>query len=262
MMDIHSNAIVAKGALIAEGVTIGPFCSVGPQVVLEKGVRLLSHVVIDGKTRIGEDSVIYPFTTIGLAPQDLKYRGEESAVDIGARNTIRECVTIHRGTSTRGVTRIGDDNLIMVGAHIAHDCRLGNGAILANVVTLAGHVNIGDHAILGGQVGVHQFVRVGEHAMIGAGSMVSQDIVPYSLAVGDRCKIKGLNLVGLKRRGFSKEDIKALERAFHVLFLSKKPLKEALLEIKKEPCFAESSSVRGLVRFIEGTDRGVARVRD
>jgi UDP-N-acetylglucosamine acyltransferase len=261
-MNIHSNAIVAKGALIAEGVSIGPFCTVGPDVVLEKGVRLLSHVVIEGKTWIGEDSVIYPFTTIGLPPQDLKYQGEETAVEIGKRNTIRECVTVHRGTSVRGVTRLGDDNLIMVGAHIAHDCRVGNGVILANVVTLAGHVDIGNYSILGGQVGVHQFVRVGDHAMVGAGSMVSQDIVPFSLAVGDRCKIKGLNLVGLKRRGFSKDQLRYLERAFHALFLSKNPLKEALLEIKGEICFVESPSVRALARFIEESERGVARVRD
>lgn len=261
-MNIHSSAVVEKGAIIAEGVTIGPFCSVGPDVVLEKGVRLLSHVVIDGKTRIGEGSVIYPFTTIGLPPQDLKYQGEETAVDIGKRNTIRECVTVHRGTSARGVTQVGDDNLIMVGAHIAHDCKVGNGAILANVVTLAGHVDIGNYAILGGQVGVHQFVRVGDCAMVGAGSMVSQDIVPFSLAVGDRCKIKGLNLVGLKRRGFPKEELRRLERAFHTLFLSKKPLKEALLEIKGEAYFTESPSVRTLVRFIEESERGVARVRD
>ncbi len=261
-MGIHPSAVVAEGARVAEDASVGPYCCVGPNVVLERGVRLVSHVVIEGAARIGEGTVVYPFATIGLPPQDLKYQGEETAVEIGKNNTIRECVTIHRGTGAGGVTKLGDGGLIMVGAHIAHDCRVGNGTILANVVTLAGHVDIGDHVILGGQVGVHQFVRVGAYAMIGAGSMVSQDIVPFSLAVGDRCKLKGLNLVGLKRRGFSPKEIRALERVFYALFLSKRPLKEALRELEESPDVVETPSVQRLVRFVQDSKRGIARVRD
>lgn len=261
-MGIHPSAIVVEGARVAEDASVGPYCCVGPNVELQRGVRLVSHVVIEGAARIGEGTVVYPFTTIGLPPQDLKYQGEETAVEIGKNSTIRESVTIHRGTGAGGVTMVGDGTLIMVGAHIAHDCRVGNGAILANVVTLAGHVCIGDHVILGGQVGVHQFVRVGAYAMIGAGSMVSQDIVPFSLAVGDRCKLKGLNLVGLKRRGFSPEEIRALERAFYALFLSKRPLKEALRELEDSQDVVETPSVQRLVRFVQGSKRGIARVRD
>lgn len=261
-MGIHPTAVVAEGANIAQDASVGPYCLVGANVCIERGVKLVSHVVIDGKARVGEGTVVYPFSTIGLPPQDLKYQGEETAVEIGKNNTIRESVTIHRGTGTEGVTKLGEGNLIMVGAHIAHDCRIGNGAILANVVTLAGHVDIGDHVILGGQVGVHQFVRVGAYAMIGAGSMVSQDIVPFALAVGDRCKLKGLNLVGLKRRGFSPGEIRALERVFHALFLSKRPLKEVLLELEESRDVDETPSVQQLVRFVQESKRGIARVRD
>jgi UDP-N-acetylglucosamine acyltransferase len=202
MPEIHPTAIVAGGARLAEDVVIGPYCVVGDNVVLGAGVRLLSHVVVDGRTSVGEGTRIFPFVSIGLEPQDLKYRGEASTLVIGRHNTIREHVTINPGTAGGGmVTRIGDHCLLMVGAHVAHDCQLGDHVIMANNATLAGHVVVEDYALLGGLSAVHQFVRIGRHAMIGGMSGVERDVIPYGQVMGDRARLTGLNIIGMQRRG-------------------------------------------------------------
>ncbi len=219
MADIHPTAIVDPRASLAPGVVIGPYCVVGPECQLDDGVRLHAHAIVDGRTAIGPGTEIYPFAAVGLPPQDLKYRGEASRLEIGARNRIREYVTVNPGTEGGGmVTRIGDDNLFMVGSHIAHDCIVGNHVIVANNVALAGHVTIGDYAVIGGLSGVHQFVRVGAHAMIGGMSAVDADIIPYGAAMGNRAHLAGLNVIGLKRRGFPKQEITALREAYALLF--------------------------------------------
>lgn len=207
---VHPSAIVARGAEVG-GAEIGPFCVIGPQVRLSPGVVVKSHVVIAGDTTIGAGTVIYPFSCIGEAPQDLKFRGEHTQLVIGARNRIREHVTMNPGTEGGGgVTSIGDDGLYMAGVHVAHDCRVGDRVILVNHVALAGHVEVGDDAIVGGLSGVHQFVRIGRAAMIGALSMVTADVIPYGLVSGPRGRLEGLNLVGLKRRGVPRAEIAAL----------------------------------------------------
>lgn len=217
---IHPSSIVDPAAKLADGVVIGPFCTVGPEVELGEGVQLLSHVVIDGRTRVGPRTRIFPFASIGHPPQDLKFQGELSELIIGSDNTIREHVTMNPGTSGGGmVTRVGNGCLFMAGAHVAHDCVVGSHVILANHSAVAGHVTVGDHAIIGGLSAVHQFVRIGQHAMIGGMTGVDQDVIPYGLVVGDRGHLAGLNLVGLKRRGFDREDINALRSAFKELFL-------------------------------------------
>jgi len=261
-MKIHPSAIVHEDASIPDSSEVGPFCVVGKDVVLGDNVKLIAHVFLDGDTYIGDGTVVYPFSTIGLVPQDLKYEGEQTKVIIGKRNIIRESVTIHRGTKATGVTSIGDRNLLMVGSHIAHDCKIGNEVILANVVTLAGYVEIENHVILGGQVGVHQFVRVGLCAMVGAGSMVSQDILPYSLSVGDRCKLKGLNIIGLKRRNFSIDEVNALKKAFKLLLSENLRFGEALDQLKNDKKLIRFEAVSHLTRFLETSKRGFARARD
>ncbi|HET8729150.1 MAG TPA: acyl-ACP--UDP-N-acetylglucosamine O-acyltransferase [Alphaproteobacteria bacterium] len=216
---IHPSSIVDPAAKLGDGTVIGPFCVVGPNVELGEGVELLSHVVVEGRTRIGPRTRIFPFASIGHPPQDLKFRGEASELVIGSDNTIREHVTMNPGTAGGGmVTVVGDRCLFLVGSHIAHDCRVGNNVILSNNASLAGHVVVGDHAIIGGLSGVHQFVRIGEHAMIGGMTAVDQDVIPYGLVVGDRGYLAGLNLVGLKRRGFGREEINGLRAAFRELF--------------------------------------------
>jgi UDP-N-acetylglucosamine acyltransferase len=216
---IHPAAIVAQGAVIASDVEIGPYCVIGPHVVLEAGVQLKSHVVIDGHTTIGERSIVYPFASLGMPPQDLKYAGEPSTLIIGKNNTIREYVTMNPGTRDGGMeTRIGDNGLFMMSSHVAHDCRLGNNVIMANNATLAGHVHVGDFAIIGGLSAVHQFIRIGEHAIIGGMSGVENDVIPYGRVKGERAFLAGLNLIGLERRGFDKEKIRVLQRAFNQLF--------------------------------------------
>jgi UDP-N-acetylglucosamine acyltransferase len=219
MPRIHSTAIVASGAQLAAEVSIGPYCVVGENVVLEAGVTLFSHVVVAGRTTIGAGTRIFPFAAIGLEPQDLKYRGEPSLLVIGHDNTIREHVTMNPGTAGGGmVTRIGNDCLFMVGTHIAHDCRIGDHVVMANNATLAGHVVIDDHAVLGGLSAVHQHVRIGKHAMIGGMSGVERDVIPYGQVVGDRARLTGLNIIGMQRRGFSREDIQELRNAYQLLF--------------------------------------------
>ncbi len=215
---IHPAAHVEPGATIGPGVRIGPFCLIGPEVRLDAGVVVKSHAVITGRTTIGEGSVIFPFATLGEVPQDLKFRGEKTALVIGARNRIREHVTMNTGTEGGGgVTRIGDDGLFMTGAHIAHDCQIGDRAILVNSVALAGHVVLEDDVIIGGLSGVHQFVRIGRGAIIGAVTMVTADVIPHGLVQGPRGQLDGLNLVGLKRRGTDKTEINALRDLYAAL---------------------------------------------
>jgi len=217
--EIHPTAIVEPGARIAGGVRIGPWCHVGPEVVIERGTRLTSHVVVDGRTRIGADCVIYPFVSIGLPPQDLKYKGEPTLCEIGDRTQIREHVTIHRGTVTgSGITRVGSDCLLMAVAHVAHDCDIGNGVIVVNNVVMGGHVTIGDNAVIGGSAALHQFVRIGRGAMIGGVSGVEADVIPFGLVIGNRARLIGLNLVGLKRRGVDRAGQHRLRAAYRALF--------------------------------------------
>src|SRR5947207_3528420 len=249
MPQIHHTAIVAPGATLAEDVSIGPYCVVGEEVVLGAGVKLIAHVVVDGRTTIGEGTRIFPFASIGLEPQDLKYRGEKSSVVIGRNNTIREHVTMNPGTEGGGmVTRVGDDCLLMVGAHVAHDCQIGDHVILVNNATLGGHVVMEDYSILGGLSAVHQFVRIGRHAMIGGMSGVERDVIPYGLVMGDRARLTGLNIIGIQRRGFSREDVQGLRNAYNCLFSGDGTLSDRVNEVSDR--FGEIAPVADILAFI------------
>ena len=216
---IHPTAIIAKGASLGKDVTVGPYCVVGDAVTLHDGVKLLAHVSVEGRTHIGERTVVYPFASLGYPPQDLKYKGEPSTLEIGADNVIREHVTMNPGTEGGGmVTRIGSRGLFMVGVHVAHDCMIGDSVIMANNATLAGHVRVGEAAVIGGLAAIHQFVRIGEHAMIGGLSAVEHDVIPFGSVMGERAHLCGLNLVGMKRRGFSRESIHTMRGLYRDLF--------------------------------------------
>jgi UDP-N-acetylglucosamine acyltransferase len=216
---IHPTALIAQGARVAPGAEIGPWCSIGPQAAIGAGARLISHVVVDGDTEIGEGCVIYPFATIGMAPQDLKYRGEATRTVVGPRTQIREHCTIHRGTVTgTGMTRVGADCLLMAVVHVAHDCDLGDGVIVANNVVMGGHVTIGAGAVIGGATALHQFVRIGRGAMVGGASGVEADVIPFGTVLGNRARLTGLNVVGLKRRGVDRAGLHRLRDAFRLLF--------------------------------------------
>ena len=218
-MSLHPTAIIEDGARLGAGVSVGPYCVVGPEVELADGVTLEAHVAVAGRTRVGPRTRIWPFASIGHQPQDLKYAGEASRLDIGADCMIREHVTANPGTTGGGmVTRIGDGCLLMVGAHVGHDCHLGPGVILANNATLAGHVSVGERAFLGGLCAVHQFVRLGAHCMVGGMSGVEKDVIPFGSVLGNRAELGGLNLVGLKRRGFGRETIHAIRSAYRMIF--------------------------------------------
>lgn len=246
---IHPTAVVDPAAELGEDVEIGPFCVVGAQVTLGAGVRLLSHVVVEGRTRVGDGTVIYPFASIGHRPQDLKYKGEPSELIVGRNNQIREHVTMNPGTEGGGmVTRVGDNGLFMMGAHVAHDCVLGDSVILANNATLAGHVVVGDFAFFGGLSAVHQFVRVGAHAMIGGMSGVENDVIPFGLVMGDRARLSGLNLVGLERRGFSKEQVRDLRAAYRMLFASEGTFADRVEEVERR--YGETVLVADVLGFI------------
>ena len=224
---IHPTAIVEDGARLGSGVRIGPYCVVGGQVELCDGVELVSHVAVAGHTRIGAGTTVWPFASLGHRPQDLKFAGETSSLEIGADNMIREHVTMNPGTTGGGlVTRVGDGGLFMVGAHVGHDCRIGNNVIMANNATLAGHVEIGDNVILGGLSAVHQFVRIGPHAMVGGMTGVEKDVIPYGSVIGNRAELGGLNIVGLRRRGFDRAAIHALREAYRAIFSGQGSLAE------------------------------------
>jgi UDP-N-acetylglucosamine acyltransferase len=255
---IHPTAVISSRARIGQGCFIGPFCIVGDDVELHDGVRLDSHVVVDGHTTLGEDTRVFPFVSIGLQAQDLKYKGEPSETRIGKRNQIREFVTVHRGTAGGGLlTQIGNDCLLMAQVHIAHDCIIGDRVIMANAATLAGHVIIQDDANVGAYSGVHQFCRVGKEAYIGGYSVVVKDALPYALTVGNHAKCYGMNTTGMKRRGYSKEALKALHRAFHFLLASKLNTSQALEKMTQE--IENSPEVDVLVEFIQSSRRGVIK---
>lgn len=255
---IHPSAVVSVRARIGRDCYIGPYSILGDEVELGDGVRLDSHCVVDGKTTIGDGTHVYPFVSIGLPPQDLKYKGEPSETRIGRRNHIREFVTIHRGTVGGGMlTQIGDDCLIMAQAHIAHDCIVGNGVIMANAATLAGHVTIEDRANIGAYSGVHQFCRVGREAYIGGYSVVVKDALPFALTVGNHASCYGLNTTGMKRSGYPREVIGSLHHAFHLLLSSKLNTTQALERMGEE--LKNCPEVDALVSFIQASKRGVTK---
>ncbi len=256
---IHPTAIVDPAALVPESCTIGPYCVVGADVEMSDDCELISHVVLNGPTRIGSRNRVFPFTTLGLEPQDLKFRGEKTRLEIGDNNTIRESVTIHRGTpGGGGVTHIGSDCLIMAYTHVAHDCHIGNNVILANAATLAGHVTVEDYAVVGALCPVHQFVRVGAYAYIGGGTTITQDVLPFSLTSAKReVHAYGVNSVGLERRGFTKERLRNIQRAYRTLLSSKLNIGQALEKLKAEGELSED--VEMLVRFVEGSTRGILK---
>ncbi|MEP2642223.1 acyl-ACP--UDP-N-acetylglucosamine O-acyltransferase [Roseobacter sp.] len=248
MSNIHPSAVIEPGAQIDPSATVGPFCCVGPQVTLAAGVELKSHVVVTGQTEIGEDTVIFSFSVIGEIPQDLKFKGEATRLVIGVRNRIREHVTMNCGTEGGGgVTRIGDDNLLMAGCHIAHDAIVGNNCVIVNSVAIAGHCIIEDDVIVGGLSGVHQFVRIGRGAIIGAVTMVTNDVIPYGLVQAPRGELDGLNLVGLKRRGVARSDITALRAAFQMLAQGEGTFHDRARRLADE---TTSDYVREIVTFI------------
>ena len=249
MSNIHPTAIVHPKAIIGEGGIIGPYCCLGKDVKLGNNVQLLSHVVVEGRTSIGDGTKIYPFASIGYEPQDLKFHGEESELIIGNNNTIREHVTMNPGTQGGGmVTRIGDGCLFMMSAHVAHDCHVGNNVILVNNATLAGHVEIGDWALVGGLSAVHQFVRIGRHAMIGGMSGIENDVIPYGLVMGNRAHLSGLNLVGLKRRKMPNEVIHDLRRAYRLIFAQEGTQAERLADVAE--LFCHVKPVMEIVSFM------------
>ena len=258
MNRLHPTAIIDPNAALASDVEVGAYSVIGAGVKIGKGTQIHSHVVVQGRTSLGEGNVIYPFATVGSAPQDLKYKGEASELVIGNRNTIREYVSLNPGTSGGGmVTRVGDQNLLMMYCHIAHDCIVGNRNVVANGATLGGHVIVEDFVIVGGLVGIHQFVRIGTGAILGAGSMVSKDVPPYCNATGDRAKLHGLNVEGLKRRGFDQSIIDAIRKAYRICFQSKLKTDDALEKIRQElPAIPE---VEKFVSFIAASERGVCR---
>lgn len=255
---IHPSSIVEEGAVIGAGVRIGPFCYIGSQVEIGDGTVLKSHVVVNGVTRIGRDNEIYQFASIGEVNQDLKYAGEPTRTEIGDRNRIRESVTIHRGTAQGGgLTKVGSDNLLMINSHIAHDCIVGNRCILANNATLGGHVSVDDFAIIGGMTAVHQFCVIGAHVMVGGCSGVAQDVPPYLIAQGNHATPFGVNLEGLKRRGFDKETLQAIRSAYKLIYRSGKTLDEVKPEL--EALAAQHGAVQAYLDFFTRSTRGIIR---
>lgn len=257
MKNIHETAIIYEGAEIAEDVIIGPYSIIGSQVKIGKGTIVESHVVIDGETIIGEGNKIYSFASIGKESQDLKYRGEATKTIIGNNNKIREFVTIHRGTTDRWETKIGDNCLLMAYVHVAHDCIIGNSCILANNATLAGHVVMEDYSYVGGLTPVHQFCKIGTHAFVGGASSINQDIIPFVIAEGAKGGPRAINLVGLKRKGFSDETLKNLKESFRILFRSNMLLAEAVAKVTEE--YGQDENVQKILEFIRSSNRGIAR---
>lgn len=262
MTVIHKTAIVDSAANLADDVEIGPYCIVGPRVTLEKGVRLISHAVIDGDTQIGEDCQIHAFAHLGGPPQHLAHKGEPTRLVVGPRNSIRESVTFNTGTvGGRGVTTVGSDGLFMAGSHVAHDCIVGNHTVFANNATIGGHVTVGDYVFMGGLAAVHQFSRVGRHAFIGGLSAVTKDVIPYGSVWGVHAHLEGLNLVGLKRRGYSRERIRDLRSAFRLLFADEGTFQERLEDVSR--VFSEVEEVMEIVAFIRAdANRPLCQPRD
>lgn len=256
--NVHPTAIVDPGATVADDVTVGPYAIISDDVRIGAGTTIGPHAVIQAHTTLGEGNTIYQFASVGAAPQDLKYAGEATTLTLGDRNTVREFCTLNRGTTKGGgATKVGDDNLFMAYSHVAHDCLVGNSVVMANGATLAGHVTVEDQAIVGGLVAIHQFVRIGAMAMLGGGAMVSLDVPPFCIAAGDRAKLHGLNLIGLRRRGLTEDAVKSLRTAYRLLFQGGLKLKDALAKIREE--HADVDEVMTMVRFIETSERGVCR---
>ena len=258
-MAVHPTAIVDPNARLHERAEVGPFCVIGAGVEIGAGTRLMAHIYAEGPTTIGEDNTCYPYSTVGVAPQDLKYHGEQTETRVGSRNIVREFVTIHRGTEGGGgLTSIGDDNLLQAYAHVAHDCHLRSKTILSHSATLGGHVTIEDWAVVGAHSGVHQFCRVGEHCYIGGYSVITQDVMPYSLVVTERgARTFGVNKVGLERREYSKESIQRLNKAFRRLTKSNLNTEQALEKIRAEEDIDEP--LQKLLDFIASSERGVIK---
>ncbi|MBN8521337.1 MAG: acyl-ACP--UDP-N-acetylglucosamine O-acyltransferase [Alphaproteobacteria bacterium] len=254
MTQIHPTAIIDPKAILGADVQIGPYCVVGADVVLGDRVILKSHVVVDGRTTIGEGTVIYPFASIGSPPQDLKYKGEPSELIIGRHNTIREHCTMNPGTVGGGMkTIVGDHGLFMMSTHVAHDCRVGNNVIMANNATLGGHVQVGDFVLIGGLAAIHQFVRIGSYAVIGGMSGVESDVIPYGRVKGDRASLAGLNLTGMERGGFSKDEIKIVQKAVNALFSDEGTFEERLSRLESE--FREDPHVSAVLAFARQKER-------
>lgn len=260
MAEIHPTAIVAPGAELDGDVEVGPYAIIGAKVKIGAGSRVGAHAVIEGRTTFGRNNIVFHHVSIGAAPQDLKYRGEDTAIAIGDGNTFREFVTVHLGTvGGSGTTRIGNHNLLMNFSHVAHDCRAGNHIVVANGAQFAGHVTVEDYVIVGALVGIHQYARIGESAILGAGSMVSQDVAPFCNATGDRARLFGLNLIGLKRRGFSLELVSTLKKAYRIVFRSGEHLADAIGRARRE--LPGSPQMDHFLAFLEGSERGICRPR-
>lgn len=257
-MAIHPTAIIDPKADIDQTATIGAYTVIGPEVTIGPNTELMHHVNVHKLTTIGSGCVIWPFSSLGTDPQDLKFKGERSTLEIGNNVSIRECVTANRGTADGGlVTRIGDGCLLMAYAHVAHDCQLGKGVIMANAVNLAGHVILDDQCSVGGITAVHQFTRIGTRCFVGGMSGVSKDLPPYCLCEGNRAKPHSINVIGLKRSGFSEEAIKALRDAYKIIFRTRTPIKKAIAQVRQE--VADTTEVQTLLQFIEESERGVSR---
>ncbi|HEY6008995.1 MAG TPA: acyl-ACP--UDP-N-acetylglucosamine O-acyltransferase [Geobacteraceae bacterium] len=257
---IDPRAVIQEGAEIHPTAEVGAYAVVGPNVKVGAGTVIGPHAVIEGWTTIGEDCRIFSHAAVGFPPQDLKYKGERTTLTIGDRTMVREFASVHIGTEGGGgATSVGSDCLLMACSHVAHDCTLGDHVILANAATLAGHVIVHDWVIVGGLTAVHQFARLGEHSMIGGCSAVPMDVPPYVTASGNRAKLYGLNTVGLKRRGFDDDSVKALKRAYRVLFQSEEPMVDLVEQVKQTEEYRHSPEVRKLVEFIEKSERGVTR---
>ena len=262
MSTIHPLSVVDPAAQLGANVVIGPFCTVGPHAVLGDGVELISHAAVAGRTTIGARSKVFPFASIGHQPQDLKFHGEPSTLEIGADCLIREGVTMNPGTEGGGmVTKVGERCTFLANAHVAHDCIVGNDVIFSNNVMLAGHCSVGDFAIIGGGAAVHQFCRIGSHAFIGGMSAVENDVIPYGIAIGNRAHLAGLNIVGLKRRGFDRDVIHAIRRAYRLLFADEGTLQERMDDVENE--FSAHATVHEIIGFIrQGGNRSVCTPRD
>ena len=259
-MEVHPTAIVAPGAVIGEGTTVGPYAVIGPHVVLGRANRIGPHVVLDGHTTFGDENTVFQFASIGSAPQDLKYRGEPSTLVLGDRNIIREYVTIQPGTKGGGMqTVVGSGNLFMANSHIGHDCRVGDGNVVANSVAVAGHVTICSHVILGGLAAIHQFVSIGDLALLSGGSMVVQDIPPFCLAQGDRAHLAGVNVVGLERRGFTAPEVQGIRAVYRTVFLGKGLFRDRITAARA--LVDGTGPAARMLDFLAGSERGVAVAR-